>query len=243
MAKIIFTGLEDSGKSYKLAVTAGELIERNAKWLKMGCKPRPIVTNLEFMPWFNEYAESLGIPIRTWRDLEELPDMKNCDLFIDEVGTYFDSRTFKDLSLDVRLWLAQASKLGVDMYGSAQDFAQVDISFRRLVTGLYEITKLAGSQRPAETRPPVKRIWGVCTMKQMDPVGYDEQKKAFNNISVIPSVFFIRKQYCEIFDTTKRIAKSKPVPYKHIIRPCADPSCSFKLYEKVGGITHKVTHV
>jgi len=243
MAKTIFTGLEDSGKSYKLAVTAGQLVERNAKWLNMTGIPRPIVSNLEFMPWFNEYAASLGIPVKQWSNLEELVLMRNCDLFIDEIGTYFDSRTFKDLPLDLRLWLAQASKLGVDIYGSAQDFAQVDVSFRRLVTGLYEITKVMGSARPAETRPPVRYIWGLCTMKQMDPVGYDETKKAFNNLSWFPTPFFIRKEFCNIFDTTKRIAKSKPVPYKHVVRPCADPACSFKLYERIGGVTHKVTHV
>jgi len=194
---------------------------------------------------FHEYADSLGVPnpIRHWKDVEELEELCDCDLVIDEVGTYFDSRTFKDLPLSTRLWLAQASKLGVDIYGAAQDFAQVDLAFRRLTTELYHITKLAGSQRPSPTRPPVTRIWGLCMIRELDPVGYDEKERKFNNASSFPSFFFIQRSMCEIFDTTQRIAKSKPPPYKHVERPCADPDCKFKLYSVRDGHVHKISHV
>jgi len=118
MAKTIFSGLEDSGKSYMLAHTASEIAYRNAKWLKITGVPRPIISNLRFEPSFEQHVVTdLGIPIRYWKDISELREITNADLFIDEVGTYFDSRTFKDLPLDIRLWLAQASKLGVDIYG------------------------------------------------------------------------------------------------------------------------------
>jgi len=242
MAKTIFSGLEDSGKSLMLATYAGKIIERNADWLKKGCQMRPLVSNLEFQQSFLDYAKELGIEIRYWKDLEELPALKDCDLIIDEVGAYFDSRTFKDLPLDIRLWLAQASKLGVDIYGSAQDFAQVDLTFRRLTTQLFHITKLIGSPRPTATRPPVKRIWGMCMVRELDPVGYDEQKRKFNNSAVFPSWFFIRKEYCEIFDTTKRIAKTKPPPYKHVERRCVDPDCKFEMYITREGHKHKISH-
>jgi len=244
MSKTIFAGLEDSGKSLMLAQYAGMIAERNSDWAKITKNPRPIVSNLEFQEPFHKYVtEELGIPITYWRDLDELPQLQNCDLIIDEVGAYFDSRTFKDLPLDLRLWLAQASKLGVDIYGSAQDFAQVDISFRRLTTTLYHITKLIGSPRPAATRPPVRRIWGVCSIRELDPIGYDEQKKKFATDSWLPSFFFITREHCDIFDTTKRIAKTKPPPYKHIERACSDPQCQFELFIKRNGHKHKVTHV
>jgi len=240
--KVVFSGLEDSGKSYKLAETAARLVERNADWLKITGKPRPIVSNLEFTPKFEQFARERGIPIKYWKDLEELPAMTNCDLFMDEVASYLDARSFKDLPLDFRLWLAQASKLGVDMYCTAQDFAQVDLAFRRLTTNLLYITKIAGSNRPAETKPPTGRVWGLCMTRELDPVGYDEQKKAFNNAEMLPHFFFIRREICEIFDTTKRIAKSKPPPFKHVVRPCAD-GCNFELYQTIGGVKHKIVHV
>jgi len=91
MAKTIFSGLEDSGKSYMLAHTASEIAYRNAKWLKITGVPRAIVSNLRFEPSFEKHVtEDLGIPIRYWKDIDELREMTNVDLFIDEVGTYFD---------------------------------------------------------------------------------------------------------------------------------------------------------
>jgi len=243
MAKIIYAGLEDSGKSLKLAEVSGKIVERNADWLKVTGIPRPLVSNIEYEQWFLNFARERGIPIYYWKDLEDLPRLKDCDVIIDEVGAYFDSRTFKDLPLEVRLWLAQASKLGVDIYGSAQDFAQVDLSFRRLTTELYQITKLIGSPRPTRTRPPVKRIWGICMMRELDPVGYDEAKKRFSSETFLPSFFTIKAEHCSIFDTTKRIAKSKPPPYKHVERHCEDPNCKFDKYVDRDGHKHMVSHV
>jgi hypothetical protein len=246
MAKVVYTGAEDSGKSYQLALRAGKLVERNARWLKITGVPRPIASNLQFMPWFEELAESKKVPIKYWKDLEELPSLNGCDLIIDEMGSYFDSRTFKDLSLDVRLWVAQASKLGTDIYGSAQDFAQVDISFRRLVrgptNGLFAIGKLVGSDRPHPTKPPVKHIWGFCMMRELDPLKLNDETNQFA-AQGLPHLFFIRKEICTIFDTTKRIAKSAPVPYKHIERRCTDPDCKFEKNRMRGGVHYQIQHV
>jgi len=230
MAKVVYTGAEDSGKSYMLAWQAGKLVERNARWLKITGNERPVASNLQFMPWFEEFATTQGVPIKYWKDLEELPSMDGCDLIVDEIGTYFDSRTFKDLPLDVRLWTAQASKLGTDIYASAQDFAQVDVSFRRLVrgptNGLYKITKLVGSDRPHRTKPPVKRIWGVCIMQELDPMKLDEEKNQFASAGM-PMPFLLRKKICNIFDTSKRIATSAATPYKHVVRHCGLPGCNY----------------
>lgn len=246
MAKVIYTGPEGAGKSYLLAWQAGQLVERNAKWFKKTKIPRPIISNLEFQPWFEKFAEDRGVPIYYWKDIEDLPTMTECDLIIDEVGAYFDSRTFKDLPLDVRLWLAQADKLGVDIFGTAQDFAQVDVSFRRLVAGtnnaLYLIDKIAGSQRPAKTKPVSGRVWGICTKREIDPVGYDESTKKFSNKGM-PGFFFIRREICNIFDTNKRIAKSKPPPMKHIERRCIIPGCKMERHTNKDGEHYMVTHV
>lgn len=248
MAKYIFSGAEDSGKSYQLALAAGRLAERNHAWMKITGKPRSITSNLHFQPWFREYVEDkLGVPIKYWKDVEELPYMTGTDLIWDETGVALDSRNYKDLPADVRFWLAQASKLGVDIYGSAQDFAQVDISFRRLVSedtgGLFHISKLIGSPRPHETKPPVKRIWGLCMMRKLDPVGYDEQSKKFSKDDIMPSFFLIRKEICSIFDTNKRIAKSAPPPLKHIARRCSIAGCKLHRHEVINGEDYLITHV
>lgn len=226
--KVIFSGLESSGKSLKLASVVADIAERNGKWLKKTGIKRPIVSNLFFSEDFYRHCtETLGVPIVYWENLDTLIKYDNADVIIDEVGTYFDSRLWTDLSLDVRRWLTQGAKSGIEIYGTAQDFAQIDLAFRRLVNHLFHITKLIGSRRPSATTPPVQRIWGVCSMKELNPREYKEDKKSFDSTQLIPSFFFIERVHCEMFDTTQKIARSRPTPYRHVERQCELTNCIF----------------
>jgi len=232
--KIIYSGLESSGKSYQLAVMVTKLAYRNAKWKERSGITRTIASNLKFSAEFEEFCKGeLGIPIFYWENLDDLILLENCDVIIDEVGNYFDARLWADLSLDVRRWLTQGAKSGNEIYGSAQDFAQIDKSFRRLVNHLFHITKLIGSRRPNATMPPVKKIWGICTMRELNPQEYNEDKKSFDKTQILPSFFLIERKFCEIFDTTQKIERSKPPLMKHVERFCEKENCSF----------HKLSHI
>jgi len=225
--KIVYTGLESSGKSLKLAMDAVWVLKRNIRWKKLTGIARPICSNMKFSEHFLQHATEEGIPIREWSDLEELCETNNADIFIDEIGTYFDARLWPELSQDVRRWVAQGAKSGIEIYGAAQDFAQVDISYRRLVNELYLIQKIFGSRRPAATKPPVKHIWGVCIVHAMNPRRYQELNPEFIKQGIIPKFFFIRREYCEVFDTGQLIRRSAPMPFKHVERICQDPNCNF----------------
>lgn len=224
-------GLESAGKSLKLAMDVVEVAYRNSAWRKASGIARPIVANTIFQPDFKLFVEKeLEVPVLTWSETNELPDMKGCDLFIDELGRYFDARLWVDLSPDVRGWIGQAAKLGVEIYSASQNFEQVDVSYRRLVNNLYEISKLFGSPRPTNTRPPVKNIWGVCLVQEYSAQNY---KEAERHAVGLPSFFFIERRYCDIFDTTQMFKRPKPLPYEHIDRECRLPDCHF----------HKISHV
>jgi len=233
MSKIIYAGLESSGKSYKLAMVVSELVYRNAKWFKKTGIIRPIAANMRFSESFTQFAKELNVPLQYWENLDDLVKFSNADIVIDEVGNYFDSRMWQDLSLDVRRWLTQGAKSGIEIFGSAQDFAQVDKSFRRLVNSLYEITKIIGSPRPSATRPPVKRIWGICFVRELDPKSYNEDKKKFASSFSLPSIMFLERKYCEIFDTTQKIKRSEYPRLRHEERFCELEDCEF----------HKVVHI
>lgn len=235
MSKVIFSGLEGSGKSLRLAKQVRKIVERNARWKEATGIVRPIYSNLHFAEEFCIDAESKGVPIYYWNDLDQLIQIEQADVIVDEVGNYFDSRMWTDLSLDARRWLTQGSKMGIELYGTAQDFAQVDKAFRRLVNELYHIVKVIGSARPSATRPPVRRIWGVCSMVELDPQGYSEDDDKFQKISLLSFRYFlIRKQDCDIFDTTQKILRSAPMPYKHVARVCE--------LHKLGCMFSKVEH-
>jgi len=210
--KLIVAGLEDSGKGLKLAEIFENLVYRNSKWIQQGCAPRPIVSVLPLTPRAIAWAGELGVPLVDWSRsttvIADLETLTSCDLILDEVGTYFDSRTFKDLPLSTRLWLAQASKLGVDIYGSAQDFSQVDLSFRRLTNHLIEITKIIGSQRPDPngTRPEPKRIWGICVLRKVDPRSFKGDSVSMESGGTFNfSFFLINKIDTQRFDTLYKV--------------------------------------
>jgi len=233
--KRIFTGYESSGKSLKLADTAADLVVRNGKWIKMGLPPRPIVSNMSFTPPFEEWAQELGVPLIYWRSLEEIKHRVECDIICDELGKFFDSRFWDKLSLEIRTWLSESAKQGVHWYGGAQDFAQVDKSFRRLVQpgDLIQVTKIMGSRRPTATTPPVKRIWGLLMLQQLNPQGYNEDKKQFDTDSWLPEFMTIRRATCEIFYTNKKIEVESNVVLRHVRALCERKDCDF----------HKLMHV
>jgi len=233
--KVIYSGLESSGKSLKLAMTAVKIAERNAKYFEKTGKKRPIVSNMKFSNEFEAYLRDvLNVPFSYWQNIDELVLLENADVFIDEVGNYFDARLWADLSQDARRWLTQGAKTGIEIYGSAQDFAQVDKAFRRLVNHLFYIRKIMGSARPSATKPPVKKIWGICLVNELDPQTYDEVKSKFQNRGLMDfSFFFIERQFCEIFDTNQKIVRSKPATLRHIERSCELPDCRF----------HKTVHL
>lgn len=221
--KRIWMGQEDSGKSYHMAIRATEILDRNAGWLKITGKPRPIISNMKFSEAFEKKARSKGIPIVYWKYLNEVVGLEEGDLFIDEIGTFFDSRMWTTLSLDTRRWVAQTSKVGLDFYGTAQDFAQIDLSFRRLVNKLELVTKVFGSRRPSKTKPPVRRVWGLGMIEGIVAQPYNEQEKQSTNFLKIPGFFVFRKKYTDVFDTRQRQEKSPPMPFEHIERHC--PIC------------------
>lgn len=219
--KTIFVGKEGSGKTLLLGREAERIVYRNAHLFKRTNEMRPIVTNIAHSDSFIEWANSKGVPMYKWQHIADLEQLDECDLFIDEVGAYFDSRTYADLPLSTRLWLAQAQKLGVHIYGGAQDWAQIDVSFRRLVNYLYEVKKIFGTRRPSRTLPAGKHPFAVGLRWRLNPVSESDTGKA-KTLSFIPSLVVMTKADTSRFDTNSRVAMSDPPPLKKITRVCPE---------------------
>jgi len=226
---VIFSGLPGSGKSYKLGRLVVEILYRNKKAFESGRPKRLLWTNLQLSPAIEE--EFSGF-VQYWTDLRQLTPLRDCDVVIDEVATYFDARLWETLSLEMRRWLAQHRKFGIEIYGTSQDFAQVDKAFRRLTSDLLYLTKLVGSRDISATKPPPRFIWGVVLVRTLDPTIYDEQKSKFQT-GGIPRFMWISKKGTEMFDTRAEVRLSSALPMKHIQKECEDIKCGF----------HKVVHV
>lgn len=215
--KRVYVGLESSGKSLLIARESVWNVLRNERWNKKTGKSRPIVGNVPWSSEFYSFANSRGVEVRRWQHIHELVDFHGCDLYIDELATYFDSRLFADLPLNVRLWLAQAEKMGVQIVGAAQDFAQVDKSFRRLCKEVYEVRKKIGSPRPMENAPPIKHVWGVCFKYKLDPQSFLGEQVEMKTLG-LPKPFLIRSRDMKWFDTSARVSLSEPPPLQRIQR-------------------------
>lgn len=238
---VIFTGLPGSGKSYKLGQTVVEILYRNRKHFLAEVnahladpelpmpRVREVWTNLKLKP---AVEEEFSDYLRYWTDLRQLTPLRDCDVIIDEVATYFDARLWETLSLEMRRWLAQHRKFGIEIYGTSQDFAQVDKAFRRLTSDLLYLTKITGSRDISATRPAPRFIWGVALIRHLDPTVYDEQKSKFQSAG-FPTFMLITRAGTEIFDTRAEVSLSSALPLKHIEKVCENPDCTF----------HKVVHV
>jgi len=225
----IFTGLPGSGKSYKLGQTVVDVLYRNKKYFEKTGHQRMLWTNLQLSPSVEKEFDGF---FTYWTDLRQLTPLRDVDVIIDEVATYFDARLWETLSLEMRRWLAQHRKFGIEIYGTSQDFAQVDKAFRRLTSDLLYLTKLAGSRDISATRPPPKFIWGLSIVRTLDPSVYDEQKSKFA-AEGLPKFMVITRKGTAIFDTRAEVKLSSALPLKHIEKVCEDANCTF----------HKVVHV
>jgi len=225
---IVYTGKPGSGKSTRTADTFLTLMNRNFKWhAKTGVR-RVVYSNLKLSAELEEKYKGF---FAYWDDPVFLCKIRNCDVLWDEISVHLDATQWQNLPLELKRWLQQHRKLGIDIYGNTQDFAQIDISFRRLVSEVYILFKLCGSRDISSTKPPPKRIWGLILSRQIDPGSFekDASKRKFMWFSLMA----ITRELVHAFDTTQEIKPGKYPPLKHIERDCIEETCEF----------HRVIHV
>jgi len=261
MAIIMITGLPGAGKSLETAKVSLDTLWTNFNVFKKRLsiwkrepnhdqffddrtgqffkpKPRQLWSNIRFSKEIESIytvadRDDNGF-IRYWTDPAQLVKLRDCDVVWDEMATHLDATQWANMSLELKRWLQQHRKFGIDIYGNAQDFQQVDKSARRLCAVLYHMSKVIGSRDISATRPPVKRPWGIIMVRTIDPQTYDDAKTPSQQKSSGLSTFrFIRKDFVNAFDTRQEIAMGKYPPLRHIARDCELDNCSI----------HKVIHI
>lgn len=222
----IFTGLPGAGKSYKMAQTMIDILYRNKKWHEKSGVQRKIWSNLKLSPDVEEEFEGY---IEYWWDPSQLVALRDCDVFWDEIATHLDATQWQNMSLEIKRWLQQHRKFGIEIYGTTQDFAMIDKSMRRLCSDLLYLTKLFGSRDKSATKPDPHFIWGLILVQKFDPITYDEENKKSVGF---PGFMLLNSSAVSIYDTRQEIKMGKYPPLNHIERECIYPNCNF----------HRVTH-
>lgn len=217
----IYTGKCGTGKTLRFMDKMCEILARNEKYYRKTGIVRKIATNSTLAPTFEEYYKDV---IVHWQDALQLVKFRDVDIFWDEISTQLDASQWANLPLEVKRFLQQHRKKGIEIYGCTQNFATVDISMRRLVDNLYVSRKLFGSSNPSPTKPPIKRIWGFILLRQCDPMTFEDEKPRYSGFDWL----WISRKLCEIYDTTQEIVMGSYPPLKHIERRCIKDGCDFK---------------
>jgi len=151
-----------------------------------------------------------------WQDPMQLISMRDFDLVIDEISSFFPSDKWKDTPLDVRRMFAQHRKRGMEIFANTQSYKMLDINCRRMLSRVYELTKIVGSRSPSATLPEIKFVWGLIAMIELDPTSLeDDQNK--KRITILPDFLLITKRKTQLFDTTEDIKPYDP-PHERICR-------------------------
>ena len=202
--KIVYTGLESSGKSLKLSRVAENVRIRNVRWFKSTGLKRTMCFNSPMSEDFIALIERSNINYLFFKNLDDILYLEEADIFIDELIKYFPASGTGSLSTEQLHFITQGAKSGINVYASSQDFSQVHKQFRLLTNKVFVITKIIGNRRPMKTSPRVRYIWGLCFLREVSPTSFKGDSVTMESKG-LPSFFFIEKVDTQRFDTSFKI--------------------------------------
>jgi len=229
----IVEGAPGQGKSLHTADKVVSLLRRNKKWYQRSGIKRRIASNIKFSEDFEDKA---GDFLMYWSNTNELVGLRDVDIIWDEIATELDSRNWVNLDDEMKRFLSQYRKRGVDIYANTQDFSMIDARARLMITNVKTLKKIIGSRDPTPTKPPIKTIWGLILIREVE--NYKETAPEKKKYGWSFSFMFITKELCQIYDTRQDIKQGELPRLRHVVRYCehygeSGHDCSF----------HKVTHI
>lgn len=221
----IVEGSPGQGKSLYTADKATLLIDRNIRWYQKGGEKRVIWSNIRFSEEYERKClyGTKDTFLEYWSDTSVLCNLRDVDILWDEIATELDARNWSDLSRELKRFLSQYRKRGVDIYANTQDFSMIDARARLMINKVFTLRKLFGSQDISTTKPLPKYIWGFILIREVQNFReVDPEKKKYN---LIPQYLLIQKKLVELYDTRQDIEMGKLPHLRHTERTC--PDCGY----------------
>lgn len=225
--KVIFLGDEGSGKT--LGVTLA--VMDRCKQILDDRKNKPQNPEQRIWSTYPLSTEILNYFLLNkikYQQIEfrDIHKCRNGLLLIDELEVNLDARNYPNLSIDTRRFLAQANKLGVDILGTAQYYAQIDISFRRLCKNVFYAKKIMGTKRP-RFPDPSQRYWGLFKYTHMvrEFVGETSEPKlvpTYPLLQFFTGFRFASHDILILNATSQEVEESPPAPLRKIVRICPE---------------------
>jgi len=220
---MVAEGRPGQGKSLFTARQVLYLLDRNKRWYESTGVMRLILSNIVFS---KDLEEKYPGQIKYWTDIEQVTSARDVDLIWDEIATELDSREYSTTSKNARRFLSQYRKRGIDIYANTQDFSMIDNRARLMVTSLKSLVKVCGSRDLSSTKPSPRYIWGMVAVFDVSDYKADDPhaKRRFP----IPTLMFITKELCSVYDTRQDIGQGLAAPLTHSEHVCNHPGCTFK---------------
>ncbi len=196
--------------------------------------------------WNPEDPETLRYCPRPacWRGKKK-HKLHGCLIVFDDMSTILPADGWQSTPLWLRKLFSQARHFGIRTLSNAQDVFSVDINFRRQIDMCFRFSKIISSRDPDETRPPVKKVWGVYIRRRIKAellwkfgnMSDDEikaQKEAIkqqnkvNGTNIFMDVWkstphLITRYKTSIYDTTQDVPEFNPTGFTHTELYCIDP--------------------
>ncbi len=224
----VIEGSVGQGKSLYTAKIIMRLLKRNKRWYQKGNPRRVVWSNLKLSKELeNEWVGYL----KYWADSALLVKLRDVDIVWDEIATELDARNWVNLSIEMKRFLSQYRKRGIDIYANTQDFSMIDQRARLMISRVCTLSKIVGSRDISATKPDPKHIWGLVMIRQVE--NYRETDPEKKKYGLLPSFFLIVRDLVEIYDTTQDITLGELPRLKHEVRYCemhdiAGHDCTYK---------------
>lgn len=211
--KLVYTGLESSGKSLLMSRTALRVFKRNSHWHKVLTKlgkpcPRTMAFNQPMSEQFQKAITDAGLKYLQWKNFDEIEHLQQADIFIDELLKIFPSRGGDPLPPHIMDFLTQGAKSGNHIYATSQDFSQVHKQFRLLTNQVYIVKKMFGSPRPIPSMPPVVYPWGFFLKYSVNPQSF-KGESATMEPNWFPIPFLFRKRDAVLYNTLYKVPSAQ----------------------------------
>jgi hypothetical protein len=228
MSIFITTGKTGTGKTLRFADQVIRAINRNRRYFRRTGILRRVSSNVHFS---EQFAEKNVDYILYWSDPMELVSMRDVDIFWDECSTHLDATQWANMPLELKRFLQQHRKRGIDIYATTQSFKNIDVSMRRLVDEVVVCYKIIGSGNPSATKPIIRYPWGLILSFDVKDDTFEKDELKLKRFPF--GFLFIRRGLTAIYDTKQEIEVGKYPPLRHILRECGRADCPF----------HKVIHI
>lgn len=108
--------------------------------------------------------------IKYFEELEDIPLLNHCTVFIDEAQEFFSAYEWETLSKSFRLMLTKVRHSQMDLWVATEDPDLLAKVFRRSVDHYYEMKRIAGTKIKRKGREDIypKNPWQISKINEYD---------------------------------------------------------------------------